>query len=391
MVAGWFLCSAVNTAGVKAGLTLLKPRSCGFSLTAMQFTAAALFQAALAAATGRLRPLPAGSLVEVSRIACAYTLGFLTLNLAMGLLAASFAETVRGLEPLFSFGLVRLCGGRGGALSLAAGGALATLLVGAALACGAQPNFSRAGLALGMLSNFCFACRSLLTTRMQARCAAQFHAILRCAILRRAIRRRCAAAALCAQDARRASPDADEIDGHTLFLHQHLLGLALVLPAALAVEGPGCALHAWHAHGRAAPPLVLSALGFYGCVRTIAATHRRRRRRSVREARVPPPRRRYNLLSLLCLLQMNAVAHSVANSCRRALTIGSAAIYFGTPMGPASVAGVVLVVGGAAWYAVAKNAAAAAARAAAPTAADDGEFAKLKAVSESVSEDDDGP
>ena len=68
------------------------------------------------------------------------------------------------------------------------------------------------------------------------------------------------------QDARRASPDADEIDGHTLFLHQHLLGLALVLPAALAVEGPGCALHAWHAHGRAAPPLVLSAIGFYGCV-----------------------------------------------------------------------------------------------------------------------------
>ena len=197
MVAGWFLCSAVNTAGVKAGLTLLKPRSCGFSLTAMQFTAAALFQAALAAATGRLRPLPPGSLVEVSRIACAYTLGFLTLNLAMGLLAASFAETVRGLEPLFSFGLVRLCGGRGGALSLAAGGALATLLVGAALACGAQPNFSRAGLALGMLSNFCFACRSLLTTRMQARRRA-VHAILRCAILRRAIRRRSAAAALCA-------------------------------------------------------------------------------------------------------------------------------------------------------------------------------------------------
>ena len=111
---------------------------------------------------------------------------------------------------------------------------------------------------------------------------------------------------------------------------------------------------------------------------------------AVCDARVPPPRRRYNLLSLLCLLQMNAVAHSVANSCRRALTIGSAALYFGTPMGPASVAGVVLVVGGAAWYAVAKNAAAAA-RAAAPTAADDGEFAKLKTVSESVSEDDDGP
>ena len=89
---------------------------------------------------------------------------------------------------------------------------------------------------------------------------------------------------------------------------------------------------------------------------------------------------------------MNAVADSVANSCRRALTIGSAALYFGTPMGPASVAGVVLVGGGAAWYAVAKSAAAAAAaRAAAPTAADDGEFAKLKAVSESVSEDDDGP
>ena len=282
MVAGWFLCSAVNTAGVKAGLMLLKPRSCGFSLTAMQFTAAALFQAALAAATGRLRPLPAGSLVEVSRIACAYTLGFLTLNLAMGLLAASFAETVRGLEPLFSFGLVRLCGGRGGALSLAAGGALATLLVGAALACGAQPNFSRAGLALGMLSNFCFACRSLLTTRMQARRAAQFRAILRCAILRRAIRPDAAPPRRCVrQDARRASPDADEIDGHTLFLHQHMLGLALVLPAALTVEGPGCALHALHAHGRAAPPLVLSALGFYGCVSALPATHRRRRRRCV--------------------------------------------------------------------------------------------------------------
>ena len=180
----------------------------------------------------------AGSLVEVSRIACAYTLGFLTLNLAMGLLAASFAETVRGLEPLFSFGLVRLCGGRGGALSLAAGGALATLLVGAALACGAQPNFSRAGLALGMLSNFCFACRSLLTTRMQAR----RRAVPRNSAVRNSSPRNSptlrAATSLCAQDARRASPDADEIDGHTLFLHQHLLGLALVLPAALAVEGP---------------------------------------------------------------------------------------------------------------------------------------------------------
>ena len=87
-----------------------------------------------------------------------------------------------------------------------------------------------------------------------------------------------AAPSLCAQDARRASPDAAEIDGHTLFLHQHLLGLALVLPAALAVEGPGCALHAWHAHGRAAPPLVLSALGFYGCVR-----------RTTRDPSPPPP------------------------------------------------------------------------------------------------------
>ena len=104
----------------------------------------------------------------MGRIALVYTLGFLFFNMSYGRLAASFAETVRGLEPLFSFAFVRLLGVRGGLLSAPSAVALATLLVGGVISCASQ-TFDARGLAFGLASNCCFAARSIYVSMLQDR------------------------------------------------------------------------------------------------------------------------------------------------------------------------------------------------------------------------------
>mmetsp|Transcript_70711 Transcript_70711/g.188090 ORF Transcript_70711/g.188090 Transcript_70711/m.188090 type:complete len:125 (+) Transcript_70711:119-493(+) len=59
----------------------------------------------------------------------------------------------------------------------------------------------------------------------------------------------------------------------------------------------------------------------------------------------------YNLLSLFVLLLLNAVAHSVCNTCRRAVTILTTAAFFSTVISPSSGLGLSLSIGGAAAYA----------------------------------------
>ena len=100
----WFGSSAVSTACAKVALSMLAPKagSCALTITSVQFTAAAL-AAVAACVLLRRRPLPAAR--ELVFVSIAYTLGFLFLNQSLGRLAASFTETVRGLEPLTSFAL----------------------------------------------------------------------------------------------------------------------------------------------------------------------------------------------------------------------------------------------------------------------------------------------
>jgi len=295
-IIAWFASSAVCTSYGKLALQKLSPSSCPLSLTATQFVVATTFGALSWAALKRRAP-PWAVARELVFVSITYTMGFILLNSSMGRLQASFSETVRGLEPLTSFGLARLFGARGATVSTASAIALLAVLVGAGVSVSSQPAFDPRGLVLGLCSNVMFSSRALLITKMQD------------AWKRRSI-----------------ASDFEEIDSIGLFTMQHALGLLIIVPAALMMEGTQCVVeattrqHVLHAAG-------LSALGFYA----------------------------YNFLSLLVLLVLNAVAHSVCNTCRRAVTILTAAIFFSTPISPMSGVGLVFIIGGSIAYATASS------------------------------------
>ena len=135
-IVAWFASSAICSFGTKRSLNSLAPHSCAGGLTTLQFIIAAAVGGATYLATGE-RMVP-GIMPDVFRVAMAYTFGFLFFNMSYDRLAASFAETVRGMEPLFAFTLARLLGARGGTLSSTSVTALVCLLLGGAVSCYAQ-------------------------------------------------------------------------------------------------------------------------------------------------------------------------------------------------------------------------------------------------------------
>ena len=299
----WFLASAVCTASGKIALTHLRPHSgggCALTLTTAQFMTSAAASAVAAVVLGRRPP---AAFREVALVSLAYTLGFLLLNCSLGRLQASFSETVRGLEPLTSFLLARALSARGARLSRASAAALAAVLAGAALSVFSQPRFDISGLVYGLLANCAFSSRGLLVTLLQ-------------------------------DATRRGDGDSGgkvgAIDPIGLFAAQHALGLLLLVPAAIATDGRHCAValanQPWT--NPATRAATLSALGFLA----------------------------YNFLSLCVLLLIDAVSHSVCNTCRRAVTIVTAALVFQNAISASSAAGITLIIGGAAAYAIASAA-----------------------------------
>jgi len=111
-----------------------------------------------------------------------------------------------------------------------------------------------------------------------------------------------------------------------LFVGQHLIGLLLLGPAALASDGTHCIVAITHT-GTAILTASASALGFL----------------------------LYNFISLYVLLLLDAVSHSICNTCRRAATIVVAAIIFDTPVSLPSALGICFIVGGSVYYAIAKE------------------------------------
>ena len=104
-IVAWFASSALCSFGTKNTLNSLAPQSCAVGLTTLQFIFSAVIGGAICLVTRQ--SVPRGCWLDMGRIALVYTLGFLFFNMSYGRLAASFAETVRGLEPLFSFAFVR--------------------------------------------------------------------------------------------------------------------------------------------------------------------------------------------------------------------------------------------------------------------------------------------
>ena len=223
-IVAWFASSALCSFGTKNTLNSLAPQSCAVGLTTLQFTVSAVIGGAICLVTRQ--SLPPGCWFDMGRIALVYTLGFLFFNMSYGRLAASFAETVRGLEPLFSFAFVRLLGVRGGMLRAPSAVALATLLVGGVMSCASQA-FDARGLAFGLASNCCFAARSIYVSMLQDRLK----------------RERAAGPPIrggmgaplssSSQLPPHATAARYELSSSTVFFYQHLLGLLLMVPCSL--------------------------------------------------------------------------------------------------------------------------------------------------------------
>ena len=99
LVGSWYALSALCSASTKSSLNHLQPHSCAVTVTAVQIFIAMVASGTIFWCLGRASP-PRSAMMDVIKISIAYTAGFLLLNLSYGRLAASFAETVRGLEPL---------------------------------------------------------------------------------------------------------------------------------------------------------------------------------------------------------------------------------------------------------------------------------------------------
>ena len=289
-IVAWFGASACCTASSKRLLSSLAPHSCAMAVTTMQFICAAL----LGVFGGCFRSLsvpPRIVRMHLLGICFSYTAGFCLLNLSLNNLDASFAETVRSLEPLFTSGFTYAFGLRSGMLGSKTGTCLISLLSGAALVMWAQPALSPRGLLLGMLANAVFALRSIFVKMAQDKL--EVHNLPR-------------------------------LDGNSLFVITHLIGLGFLLPLALLSGAPQCAHVATSRQGLSR--LVAgSALGFA----------------------------LYNRLSLSVLMLLNAVSHSVLNALRRAVTVVSAALLLHSAVSPLSWMGISVIITSSALYVLA--------------------------------------
>jgi drug/metabolite transporter (DMT)-like permease len=195
--------------------------------------------------------------------------------------------------------------------------ALATLLVGGVISCASQ-TFDARGLAFGLASNCCFAARSIYVSMLQDR-------LKRERATGPPVR---GVTGVPSSSSSPLPPHATaaryELSSSTVFFYQHLLGLLLMLPCSLFEDARCGAKITLPATSHYATQ---SVLGFYA----------------------------YNQLSLVALLMLHPLAHSVANSCRRCVTILSAAIVFGTFVTPLSSTGIGLVIGGAITYALSEG------------------------------------
>jgi len=252
----WYATSAACTTSSKRLLALLKPAHCALQLTCAQF-AAALALSAVPCALQRAPPvLPRRILAHVAAISLSYTAGFALLNLSLLHVSAAFAETLRGLEPLFTAAIACAFDVRGGSMGRGSALALAVLVAGGGVSFWAQPPGSAGrrlyvGASLALGANLAFAARGAFTTAAQDELARHWEA---------------------------------PVNANALFLYQHACGFLVTLVLSVAVGG-GAPVAQFVSGGATQPRalLVASTLSFF----------------------------LYNRLSLAVLLRLDLVTHSV--------------------------------------------------------------------------------
>lgn len=292
LIAFWYASSATCTASSKRLLATLAPHRCALQLTCAQFAITTLLSASPFVLRCSLPKLPRRVFFHVAGISLSYTAGFSLLNLSLLYVPASFAETLRGLEPLFSAVVSCGLGVRGGALNSWCVLAVLVLVSGGIISCWSQPAASRdrglyAGTSFALGANLAFALRSVLTTAAQDTLARAWE---------------------------------EKLPANSVFFYQHACGFMVTLTLWALMGG-----------SRFVDPMTSRAPTSWWLLAGSTCSFFL-----------------YNRLSLSVLLRLNAVAHSVCNALRRAATVAVAAALFATPVSPASVLGIVLVIGGSA-------------------------------------------
>lgn len=296
----WYFTGAFTNSSSKLALSSL-PRSLPLTLTAVQHAAASLC-GGLVYRLLRLQPYkPLPSAAELSPAArsalgwlCAvYSLGFALTNGSFGAVNASFVDTVKAAEPISTVALavLFLANER---ITPRVVLALLPIVCGVGLSSMAEASASAVGLALALGSNCCFSARSI-------------------------------AAKLVGKHTR-----AGQMDGANLFVHVNRIGLYLLLPAALALEGRRLA---WLAGALPAERLLASArlFAFNGLMYYLN-----------------------NQMNFLVLEQVDTLTHGIINCGRRVANIAFAILWFGNRVTPFNGAGICMAVAGGFLYVRAK-------------------------------------
>merc|ERR1712070_797394 len=195
----WYVAGALTNSTSKQAL---KASANPFWLTFMQHLAAAV--------CGRIafrgmqirpyKPLELSALPSIASLVTVYSVGFILTNASFGAVNASFVDTVKAGEPIFtvllSFLLLRQTTSISVLLSLL------PVVVGVSVSSMSEASFNILGFALAMSSNCCFSARSVLSK------LALKHPTLK-----------------------------GKMDNANLFVHVNVIGAMLLLPLALAFEG----------------------------------------------------------------------------------------------------------------------------------------------------------
>jgi solute carrier family 35 protein E1 len=292
----WYFTGAFTNSSSKQALASL-PASLPLTLTLVQHLAATLCGALVYRVVGLqpFKPLPRASEVSgeayraLGWLCLVYTLGFSLTNASFGAVNASFVDTVKAGEPISTVALASLFL----ANEQVTGRVLAALMPivgGVAISSMAEASASLIGLAFALGSNLCFSARSIAAKLVGKRMGAE------------------------------------RMDGANLFVHVNMLGLLVLVPAVLALEGRQLL-----ALARSLPAERLAAsarlFAFNGLMYYVN-----------------------NQMNFLVLEKVDALTHGIINCGRRVANILFAIMWFGNRVTAFNCTGISLAVAGGFLY-----------------------------------------
>jgi solute carrier family 35, member E1 len=263
-----------------------------YMLCCSQFTMAMILTRIYLSYTKKLMPIQSNFYYPVHQIAVSYTFGFIFTNLAFSLVNANFAETVKAGEPLstVAFGLLLIREQH----SLMTYLTLIPICSGVAISCFHDDSFHIQGFLYAVLSNFCFSTRAVIAKKLNLHHGGM-------------------------------------MDEMSLFYHISRIGLMILIPLALWIEG-GLVLERFVYNAHEGNTMILGLILVNGIGYTV-----------------------YNVTSFFVLSRTNLITHAVLNVFRRVFIILFTASYFEISISWFNMLGIFIAVAGVLCFAVSKS------------------------------------